>query len=246
MSFADPDKLKDYGEGKTPVEIANHELVASYYHLPSINLAREVYDKIKAGEFSWQYDFKDLHPAAYGQQLYFQTIKSLLWRCMDDTGRKEASAIGDYKMPGPLDRWNFSQGEYFPIRNARVKRGWSLVPRWQPEGGVHTRPGFVNCPMLVATHPGASLELSFNGTAIGMAVVSGPDAGVVAYRVDHGPTRKMDLYTQWSRSLYLPWYVLFEGALRPGKHVLHLTLTADKASGSTGTACYIEYFLVNR
>jgi sialidase-1 len=246
MSFADPDKLKDYSEGRMPAEIENHELVAEHYHLPSINMAGEVYDKIKAGEFSWQYDFKNLHPAAYGQQLYFQTIKSLLWRCMDEAERKDASVTADYAMPMPLDKWNFDQGQYFSIRDARVRKGWNLVTRWQPESGAHTRPGFVDCPMLVATQPGAALDLPFSGTAIGMAVVSGSDAGVVRYRVDHGPTRTIDLYTQWSRSLYLPWYVLFEGALKPGKHVLHLTLTADKNPRSTGTACYIEYFLLNR
>lgn len=245
MSFADPDKLRDYSEGKTPVEIENHELVATHYHLPSINLAREVYDKTKAGEFSWEYDFKNLHPATFGQQLYFQTIKSLLWQCMDEAKVKHVSAVADYAMPEPLDKWSFDQGEYYSIDNARVKKGWRLVGQWKPENNVHTRPGFVDCPMLVATDPDASLDLPFNGTAVGMAVVSGPDAGIVSYRIDHGPTRRIDLYTQWSRSLYLPWYVLFEGALKGGKHVLHLTMTAARNSHSSGTACYIAYFLVN-
>jgi sialidase-1 len=78
MSFADPDKSSDYAKGKIPAEVANHELVAQYYNLPSINLAKEVYDKIKNKEFSWENDFKDLHPSPFGQELYFVTMKSLL------------------------------------------------------------------------------------------------------------------------------------------------------------------------
>ena len=58
MSFADPDKLQDYDQGKKPVEIINHELVADHYQLPSLNLAKEVRDKIQQKEFSWTYDFK--------------------------------------------------------------------------------------------------------------------------------------------------------------------------------------------
>lgn len=246
MSFADPDKLKDYGRGIEPVEIKNHELVAAHYHLPSINLAKEVYDKIKAGEFSWEYDFKDLHPAAYGQELYFQSIKSLLGHCMDLVMDNRSSPIEKhYKLPDPLGV-NFDHGEYFPIENAHSNNGWHIINDWKPADNTHTREGFVNCPMLVATEPGASLSLSFNGTAVGMAIVSGPDAGIISYQIDHGAKHTVDLYTEWSNSLYLPWYILFDGALKKGKHTLTLTLTGDKNQKNKGTACYIEYFLVNR
>ncbi len=63
------EKLKDYERGKIPVTVNNHELIASYYHLPSVNLAKEVFDKIKAGEFSWAKDFKDVHPSPFGQNI---------------------------------------------------------------------------------------------------------------------------------------------------------------------------------
>jgi sialidase-1 len=84
MSFADPDKTQDYNNGTEPVEIKNHELVAEHYHLPSINLAKEVRDKMLHKEFSWEDDFKDLHPSVFGQELYFSTIKSLLKVCFID------------------------------------------------------------------------------------------------------------------------------------------------------------------
>ncbi len=43
-----------------------------------------------------------------------------------------------------------------------------------------------------------------------MAIVSGSDAGIVKYSIDNGPEQQIDLFTEWSQSLHLPWYVLFE------------------------------------
>ncbi len=60
---------------------------------------------------------------------------------------------------------------------------------------------FVHRPMLVATTPGATLTLAFEGNAIGIAIVSGKDAGIVSYSIDNGPFKEMDLFTQWSKSL---------------------------------------------
>ncbi|MCK5705346.1 MAG: SGNH/GDSL hydrolase family protein [Cyclobacteriaceae bacterium] len=63
MYFVDPDKMEDYTNGLIPEVIKNHEKVASQYHVSSINLAKEVTDRINAGEFSWKKDFKNLHPS---------------------------------------------------------------------------------------------------------------------------------------------------------------------------------------
>jgi sialidase-1 len=99
--------------------------------------------------------------------------------------------------------------------------------------------------MLVSSTPGASLSLPFKGTAIGMAVISGADAGIVSYSLDNGPFFKMDLYTRWSSQLHLPWYVLFGAGLKNGHHTLLLKIDESKNSKSKGTACRIVYFLVN-
>lgn len=245
FSFADPNKLEDYAKGKTPLAVHNHEMIAQHYQLPSVNLAKEVYDKIQAGEFSWEYDFKDLHPAPYGQELYFETMKSLLTNCFDkaDTIGKDLKTS---KLPAPLDKYNFDNGSYLSVQNAQIKSGWKLIPDWTPKYQVETRDGFVHLPVLEATNPGAELTLSFTGTAIGMAIVSGPDAGIVEYSVDKKPFKQMDLYTQWSQYLYLPWYVLFSENLKNKKHLLRLRIAADKNSGSKGNACQVVYFLVNQ
>jgi sialidase-1 len=244
MSFAGPEKLKDYGEGRIPTAVGNHELVAKHYHLPSINLAKEVYDKIKAGEFSWEKDFKDVHPSPFGHKIYFHTINELLGKCFDKAKIRSAKEIS-YTLPPPLNRWSFENGKYFPIQKVHLQKGWKLVENWQPKDKVQTREGFVNRPILEATMPGASLSLTFKGTAIGIAIVAGPDAGEIGYSIDGKIYHIVDLYTQWSSQIYLPWYVLFAGNLENKNHVLQLRISKDKNPKSEGTACRIVYFLLN-
>lgn len=244
FSFADPDKLAIYSRGTTPTAVANHEQVASHYHLPSINLAREVFEKIRAGEFSWQYDFKNLHPAPFGQELYFETMKDLLNACgeQDAGGRSDT---GTLPLPPPLNKYNFSGGRYVDVSAARDLQHFRRIADWTPADKAHTRKGFVHVPLLEATQPGAALVLSFRGTAVGLSVLAGPDAGEIAYRIDGGPEKTMDLFTRWSSSLYLPWYVMLGETLKNTKHVLHLRVLPAKNAGSKGTACRIVHFLVN-
>ncbi|GAB3342879.1 hypothetical protein GCM10027299_58090 [Larkinella ripae] len=240
MGFADPDKFGDFRQNKKPVELANHERVAAHYGLPSIDLAREVYDRMAAREFSWEFDFKDLHPSPFGQELYFQTIKYLL-----NESFREATTGKPAAGTAPLVRGSFERGRYVAIQEAKLGSGWTLVENWKPADKVGTRAGFVDRPMLETTTPGATLTLNFTGTAVGLAIVSGPDAGEIEYRIDNGPYQKMDLQTQWSQQLHLPWYKLFASDLSAKKHRLHLRMAATKNPKSAGTACRIVYFLAN-
>ena len=57
------------------------------------------------------------------------------------------------------------------------------------------------------------MKLSFNGSAVGIVVAAGPDAGVIRYSIDKGPNQQLDLYTRWSAHLHLPWYYVLEAAL---------------------------------
>lgn len=242
MSFVDPDKIRDYNNGKTPLQIKNHELVAEHYGLPSINLAKEVTDKLNNHEFSWQYDFKDLHPAIYGQELYFASIKRLLNTCFD---KQQAIVQKTNPLPWPLNTFNIDNGRYYSIQNAKKLNDWAINPDWAPNNNLATREGFVHKPMLIGTKPGASLTLPFSGTAIGMAIASGPDAGIISYSIDGGAQKKMDLYTEFSSWIYLPWYVTFSTDLKKGSHTLNLKIDSDKNKNSKGNTCQVVYFLTN-
>lgn len=242
MEFADPDKNADYAEHKTPAEIANHELVASHYHLPSINLAKEVFDKINNHEFSWKNDFKDLHPARYGQMLYFESIKQLLEKCFAETTKiRPAHAV-----TALLNQHSLTNGSYYNINNAKCNNDWRIDKDWTPADNMPTRERFVHVPVLQTEKPGAALTLVFKGDAIGIAIVSGPDAGTISYSVDNSPVKHIDLYTQWSSQLHLPWYLLLGSGLKNGTHKLWLSTDSAKNAASKGSACRIVYFLINR
>jgi len=247
MSFADQDKTNIYKKGLVPTSVANHELVAGHYNLPSINLAKAVADKLANNEFNWEKDFKDLHPAPFGQRLYFEAIKTLLaaelsvpFKTGDHTNKHDITKIT------LLNPDSFTNGSYLDITNAHTDAGWTLYKSWTPTDHIGVRDGFVKVPVLESTKAGSTLTLSFKGTAIGMAVTSGEDAGIVNYTIDNGPEKQIDLFTQWSTSLHLPWYVLFGSGLKEGEHQLKLTISSNKNKGSNGNACRIVYFLLNK
>lgn len=100
--------------------------------------------------------------------------------------------------------------------------------------------------MLVGEKPGASFELPFDGNAVGIALISGPDAGKITYSIDKGAEKTIDLYTQWSWFIHLPWYLLLGDELSKGKHVLKLKIADEHHPKSKGTACRIVHFLINK
>jgi hypothetical protein len=243
LHFVDQDKMADYNNGKIPEVIVQHEKVAEYYNISSINLAREVNDRILNGEFTWRDDFKNLHPSPFGQALYLKTIQHFFETSWKDT---PANASVPKLLPNqPLDSCSYIHGHFEPLENARLTKEWKLVKDWKPIDSASTRPGFVNVPVLEATNPSASLILRFTGRAIGMFVTSGPDAGMVEYSIDGADFVLVDQYTQWSSQLHLPWLIVLDDELSVGNHVLMLRIAADKNPKSNGNVCRIHQFVVN-
>ena len=242
MYFAEPDKCREYRSGKTPEVIVQHERVAEHYGIPSINLAKEVTDRIDAGEFTWEKDFRDLHPAPFGHRLYRDTIS----RLFDAAWGENAAEPGTPDLPEPLDKFSYFRGRYVKIDDAKLGAGWTYVEKWSPsEFRVGTRGGFVNVPMLESVTPGAELTFDFEGTAVGVFAIAGPDTGILEFSVDGAPWKSKDFYTPWSAGLYLPWSQVLEAELSPGPHTLRLRLSEEKNQKSAGTAFRIVHFLVN-
>jgi lysophospholipase L1-like esterase len=245
MHFADPDKMAAYREGQIPEVIQNHEQVAAHYHIPTINLAKEVTERIDAGEFTWEDDFKDLHPSPFGQAIYFRSMKAFLEKAWSETVKKD-ERIEIHPIPEPIDASNYGSGTLLKAINARVINGWILVDNWTPDDGKGTRANYVNVPMLVGQEKGSTLEFQFSGNAVGIAVAAGPDAGIVEYRIDGGPWQSQDLFTKWSKQLHLPWFYTLAAGLSAGDHLLELRIAGTKNPLSLGTACRIRYFYINR
>ena len=244
LYFVDPDKMKDYRNGKVPEVIKNHENVASRYQIPAVNLAKEVTDRIDHGEFTWEEDFKNLHPSPFGQGIYAHSIIQLLDDAFSDTISSD-DKITAHNLPDKLDRFCYDNGRLIDISTVRVPKGWYLNTSWAPDDGTNVRPNYADVPMLISESPGHILRLNFTGTAVGIAVAAGQDAGIIEYRIDNNKWQKTDLYTRWSRYIHLPWYYTLAGDLSPGKHDLEIRVSEEKNAQSKGHACRIRYFYVN-
>ena len=205
MYFADPDKMNDYNRGIIPSEIVNHEKVAAYYNIPSVNLAEEVTCRINNREFTWEGDFIDLHPSPFGQNVYYTSISDLLGGCWDQVVPLTPS---EHTLPARLDYFSYEHGRLVEIQKKNEATGWTYNGKWTPEDKASTRDGYVNVPMLIGNVPGKILKFKFKGSAIGIAVAAGPDAGIIEYSIDGKGWKSIDLFTQWSGWLHLPWYLI--------------------------------------
>lgn len=225
-------------KGIQPDVILNHERVANYYQVTSINLAQEVAQRMLDGEFNWEY-FGGTHPSWEGHKFYTAAINQLFdeeW-----SGGINEKTITPHTLPSArLDSFCYDKGVFVDIRKAKLHAGWKVVDDWTPTTGAGTRPGFVHIPMLTANREGASLSLSFEGRAVGIFCVAGPQACVLEYSVDNAPFKKVNTFTEWSQDLYIPWVYMFETELSQGAHTLRL-----RVEKGVKTECQIRNFVVN-
>jgi len=245
MHFVDPEKMIEYRKGITPPEIQNHEKVAAHYKISTINLAKEVTDRIDNGEFTWENDFKNLHPSPFGQHIYYQSMKSFLDECWSGFVPDD-DKLTAYPLPAKLQEACYNRGVLIPAIETHLAKGWKADLNWIPTDKTGTREDFTNVPMLIAEAPGGTLKFDFEGNAIGIAVAAGLDAGMIEYRIDKGVWQKQDLFTQWSSSLHLPWFYTLGYGFKAGNHRLEIRVLPEKNIQSKGTACRIRYFYVNK
>ena len=242
MAFVDEDKIADYSNGLIPKEIRVHDEISNHYNMPFINLAKEVTDRIINNEFTWEYDFKDVHPATIGQEIYFSTIKTLLKK---ELKYKTINDLKAEKIPKPLLKSNYENGNYVSIDEAAVIRGFTKIKSWRADDNLEKREGFVDVPILEGSIPGSELIFKFNGNAIGLSVISGADTGIIIYSIDDAEEQTIDLHTRWSNHLYLPWYVVLSDNLKRGNHTLKLRISEKQNKMSSGNAVRIFKFLLN-
>lgn len=227
-----------------PDVILNHERVANHYLIPSINLCREIGERMQDGEFTWD-EFGGTHPKPFGHKFYAAAIGHLFDDQWKDLSPK--NGIVPHEIPAePLDAYSYDNGDFIDIRKAHSDKGWKLVDSWHPDNKAGKRKGFVDVPMLEATRPGDQLTLEFKGKAIGIFCVNGPSAGILEYSVDGAPFKQLDTFTEWSRSLYIPWVYMLETELKNTDHKLILRMSEKRNRDSLGTECQIRNFVVNQ
>jgi hypothetical protein len=244
LHFVNQGHLANIQAGKMPHEIVSHDKTARHYAIPSINLAREIAERTKAGEFDWR-KFGGCHPSPFGNRIYADEVSALFDAAWSKPLPKDAKAK-PYPMPEKLlDPHSYVRGRFIAPKQAKIVSGWQLgVPPWkQLKGGKRGR--FTNIPMLAADKPGAAMTLQFTGTAIGIYIVAGPDAGIVEFSVDGGAFKPVDLFHHYSRGLHYPRTCMFAADLKDGKHELTLRTADKKNPKSAGHAARIIQFVAN-
>ena len=243
--FVNPPMLKTLQQGGTPVSSSNHEAVANHYGVSTIDLAKEVAERISAGTLTWKV-YGGTHPAPAGNRIAAEMVAELLtsgWSSPHVEFAVRDSAVP--AVPEPLDEKSYSNGVLVDVAKAAADEHWSLGrPDWDNIAGSK-RERFNQEQMLSAVAPGAELTLQFDGTAVGMYILAGPDAGSVEFSIDGGATRKLDLYHRFSKGLHYPRTVMFDADLAPGPHELKLTVSDQSNPSSTGNAVRILAFAVN-
>lgn len=232
-----------FAKGQMPDVILNHERVANHYLIPSANLAKEIAERMQAGEFTWE-QFGGTHPLPFGHTFYAATINRLfddMWKGISPSARIQPHALPQQ----PLDPFSYTNGRFIDLKEAVCNKGWKLTDNWNPADQAEKRNGFVNVPMLEAARPGDQLTLSFTGKAIGIFCVAGPSAGILEYSVDNAPFKQLDTFTEWSEHLYIPWLYMLETELKEMPHKLILRMSSQKNPKSKGTQCQIRNFVSN-
>jgi lysophospholipase L1-like esterase len=242
LHFVMPPHMDDYHKGKVPASIAQHEKVAAAYGNPSLNLALEVTDRIDAGEFTWDKDFKGLHPSAFGHQLYANSIARMLDAAFS---RPLADAAKPHALPAMVDAQSYAKGRLGSIAEAKILQGFTLEPAWRPVDKKGTRSGFVDVPALIATQPDAAFEFSFTGTGCGLFIAAGPDAGIIECSIDGSEYQQFNTFTHWSAGLHLPWALILDDGLSPGSHNAKVRIIAPSDARSTGHALRVFHLLLN-
>lgn len=242
LHFVMPSHMEDYNLGKTPASIQQHEKVAIAYGNPTLNLSLEVTDRIKAGEFTWAGDFKNLHPSPFGHRVYANSIARMF-----DAAFAGAlpSAFRPHSLPDQVDTKSYVRGRLGDITRVRNLNGFALDKAWKPTDKKGTRVGFVHVPALIGNQPGAGFEFDFEGSGVGLFITSGPDAGRVEFSIDKGEFRTMETFTRWSRSLHLPWAIILDDGLENGPHHVKVRIAGDHHPNANGTALRVFHLLLN-
>ena len=244
MHFACTDKLEDYEKGKTPQVIQSFDRVAEHYGVPSLDITKEVYERIKRGEFTWKDDFKGVHPSPFGQQLYADSIERLLGEAWSGKPR----SILAHAMPKKLDSASYTEGKLFAPRIAKKLNGFAVETNYDAaaEGGK-VRTGWNERPQLIGHKPGDSFELKFRGSAVAFQVIAGPKAGIVEHSLNGTDWVEQDLFVEKnSFKLHLNRiYILRDGLDSKKEHTLSVRISEKRHELSKGNNCRIVYFGLN-
>lgn len=114
-------------------------------------------------------------------------------------------------------------------------KGWTFIESAKDDE--------IAVPQLAGDYPAKILKFQFQGDAVGIAVVSGSDSGIIEFSVDNQPWQTQDLHVDGSRVVR---YFTLEPELRAAKHMLQLRISNQKNPESEGHKCVLTQFYFNK
>lgn len=241
VHFVNTGIMETIQNGDVPTSIGAHEEVAEHYGVTTVNVAAEVAMAIKGGKYTWK-DYGGVHPKSFGYEIASRMIVSAVTAGWDRSDGPSAK-----KLPKKLNMGSYTGGSFVSVKQAKTNGKWKIgkpTRELLPMGGIRSQ--YAGYDLLRGERIGDLLKLEFEGTAIGALILAGPDAGMVATRIDGGTFVEHDLYHRFSKGLNYPRSVIFHSDLKPGKHTLDLVISDNADPASKGHAVNILFFEVNR
>lgn len=245
--FVNLPMLETVQQGGTPTSIRAHEAVANHYGVSTCNVAIELANQIAAETTTWQI-YGGVHPKPAGNRIAADLIEQVFEQSnFSPAGAKSATARVEKErpLPSPNDPASFFRGRFLPRAAIAMGEGWSFdEPNWKEiPGGFRSR--FAGRPLTVGDKIGSELKLEFSGTAVGLFVLAGPDAGTIEFSIDGGPWQTADLYHRYSKGLHYPRTAVLAAGLEDSPHQLTLRIAKEKNEASTGTAIRVLEFVAS-
>lgn len=225
--------------GKTPVHYAAHAKVAQHYGAALADVGSALAASERSGGMGWK-EYRDCHPSPEGCDLGAKVVMDAIARVFDPEGNVKAKAL-----PPPLDANSYFNGRFLSAKEIKLGEGWNVsCPDWKSIPGSK-RAYFTRGPAIWSERVGAELAFSFKGTAAGLFLTAGPDAGDIEVSVDGGPFKPERLWAKYG-SLHYPYIHTLADGLTDGAHTVRLrTLSAKRREGTIGTAVRIHRICVN-
>jgi len=228
-----------YSHGDVPANIENQEVVADYYHLPSIDICRYVADQSRLPGFRWEDFYIDhVHPNNCGHALYSNLMQLALFNMITITSSNESLLN-----PSPYVAGNYERGHLLnPDQMATVNIGWQVDPDLAVTNIMNCSP-----PVRVfqASTAGQTFLANFFGDAIGAVLLVGPDCGFIDYKIDAGEWTTYNPYDKYAVQFHRIKTVMFQDALPLGDHVIQIRVSSKRNPQSDGQAIRILQLMVN-